>query len=446
MEVKIHADVLDRVARELTTLSGTLPGLLDEARRLEVSWATAGLTEVPAWAQDTTVDLRARIGLVRMAENQKVTGLALPGGFDWTDVAGARTRVSLALANLGGAQQLQTQQSTTATWARRPGESLDDWVVRVQGQALEQLPLLDGHGQPIAEGLDWYGGYLDMLAAGGWSAASALTVGKAELAKAVLPKLEQVLTPRFIALGFTEEGVAARFASLRVTYATYKAPGTTMQSLLMKVIPSQQLNRVPPRVSQWLTSTGLRHTLPAAEGALPASAGNAMKTVFGTGWTSADGSVTLPRGASNLVTVGKEAAWGDKVASVGRTAGVLRGVGIVGGVASTGYDVANLISEGDPREAFAKDKAGYVADVSKTLFDGSMTAAMIAPSPVTWGAVAVTGAVYAGAELVDHWDDVKHTTGAAAGWLGDRAHDAGHAVTDGLDAVAHSKVNPMNWF
>lgn len=65
---------------------------------------------------------------------------------------------------------------------------------------------------------------------------------------------------------------------------------------------------------------------------------------------------------------------------------------------------------------------------------------------MTWGAVAVTGVVYAGAELVDHWDDVSHAADEAADWAGDRLSDAGDAVSDTVDKVKDSKVDPMNWF
>jgi hypothetical protein len=75
---------------------------------------------------------------------------------------------------------------------------------------------------------------------------------------------------------------------------------------------------------------------------------------------------------------------------------------------------------------------------------------MIAPNPVTWGAVAVTGVVYGGARLVEHWDDVTHAADEAVDWAGDKLGDAADAVggtiSDGFDAVKDSKLNPGNWF
>ena len=85
-----------------------------------------------------------------------------------------------------------------------------------------------------------------------------------------------------------------------------------------------------------------------------------------------------------------------------------------------------------------------------------MTAALIAPSPITWGAVAVTGLIYGGAELVDHWDEVTAATQQAADWSADQAAKAGRWVGDQLDdiddiddvvdKIADSPINPMNWF
>ena len=75
-----------------------------------------------------------------------------------------------------------------------------------------------------------------------------------------------------------------------------------------------------------------------------------------------------------------------------------------------------------------------------------MTAALIAPNPVTLGLVAVTGVVWAGAEVVEHWDDITAAVDTAVDWAGDRAEEAGEWVGDRLDDVKESNLNPMNWF
>lgn len=107
--------------------------------------------------------------------------------------------------------------------------------------------------------------------------------------------------------------------------------------------------------------------------------------------------------------------WGDPLAK-GPKGGLAltRGLGVAGGLVSTANGAANLYRQGNPVEAFKRDKAGYVSDVASTTFSASSTAFLVAPNPVT-GAVAVgSGLVWAGAEVVDHWDDISET--ASKGW------------------------------
>lgn len=137
---------------------------------------------------------------------------------------------------------------------------------------------------------------------------------------------------------------------------------------------------------------------------------------------------TAVRGGNSLVQVAENAPAGDRVRSTLRVAGALRTVNIAGSAAMTGMDVANLVSRGNPIEAFKKDRAGYVADVMKTGFDASMTAALVSPSPVTWGAVGVTGVAWGTAEIVDNWDGIRKGLGSAA-----KATDK--FVDDQVDAV-----------
>ena len=107
----------------------------------------------------------------------------------------------------------------------------------------------------------------------------------------------------------------------------------------------------------------------------------------------------------------RNAGWGDPLNFRASGLGFMRGLGIVGGVVSTGAGVANLVQQGNPVDAFQREGAGYVADVAETAFSASTTAFLIAPNPVT-GALAVgSGLVWAGAEVVDHWDDISETAG-----------------------------------
>lgn len=106
--------------------------------------------------------------------------------------------------------------------------------------------------------------------------------------------------------------------------------------------------------------------------------------------------------------------WGNPLSRAPGGLGMMRGLGVLGGAASTAAGAYNLYQQGNPIDAFEREGAGYVADVAETAFSASTTAFLIAPNPVT-GALAVgTGLVWAGAEVVDHWDEISD--GASKAW------------------------------
>lgn len=117
-----------------------------------------------------------------------------------------------------------------------------------------------------------------------------------------------------------------------------------------------------------------------------------------------------------------------RIGAVARTAGGLRVLGIAGSAAYAAYGAANLISQGDPREAFKRRGAGYIADIAEFGFNASLTAAMIAPTPLTIGATVVTGALYVGAKAVEHWDDIKAGAQKAANALSTGLKKAGDFI------------------
>ncbi len=118
------------------------------------------------------------------------------------------------------------------------------------------------------------------------------------------------------------------------------------------------------------------------------------------------------------------AAAGTWLSTPARATPWFRGAGIVGGIASTGIGAYDLVQQGNPIAAYERRGAGYVADVASTAFSASTTAFLIAPNPVTAGAAIVTGVVWAGAEVVDHWDEIV-----------DVADTVGTAVSDTVDGV-----------
>ncbi|MFJ9421561.1 PE-PGRS family protein [Streptomyces sp. NPDC101249] len=125
--------------------------------------------------------------------------------------------------------------------------------------------------------------------------------------------------------------------------------------------------------------------------------------------------------------------------------GFIRWAGIGTSIVSTGISVANVCAQGNPRAAFKKKGAGYVADLAEVGFNASLTAAMVAPNPVTVGLAVGTGILYGGAKAVEHWEDIKTAGGKATDWVGDNASKFGKGVAQGAKSAARA-VNPMSWF
>jgi hypothetical protein len=175
----------------------------------------------------------------------------------------------------------------------------------------------------------------------------------------------------------------------------------------------------------------------------------------------------LARGMSYVPQLRGASTW---LSDASRATPVFQRLGIAGGAFSTVMDTKHLIEQGNPVEAFEREGAGYVADVARTGFSASSTAFLIAPNPVTGGAVVVTGAVWLGAEVWDHreaiggaiadgaeyaWDhslvgaawNNREEIGAAldsgvgmaqdfAGEVGERWDEGVDMVGDGLSSVA----------
>ncbi len=136
---------------------------------------------------------------------------------------------------------------------------------------------------------------------------------------------------------------------------------------------------------------------------------------------------------------------------------------------STVSDAIVVWNHGNPIDAFEREGAGYVADVARLGFSASTTAFLIAPNPITGGIVIVTGTVWLGAEVVDHWDEITEFWGdvysdmedgaiwlynesgelADAGWewtVGnwDRAVDWGSDKVDDLVGIGESGIDHLN--
>jgi hypothetical protein len=139
---------------------------------------------------------------------------------------------------------------------------------------------------------------------------------------------------------------------------------------------------------------------------------------------------------------------------VAGSAGVLRWVGVGGGLLSTGLGMADLISQGNPIEAFRNDPSGYTSDLTGTIASATMTYALCFPTPASAIVAGVAAGIYGGALIWDNWDHITGwgqdawawTTDAwdtTTDWVDDTASDIGGTVRDAADSVRDTAVDTV---
>jgi hypothetical protein len=484
--VFVDKHVLKATADALTTLAGDLPGLLSAADGLGVGGEVAQLRAAPTWASETAIDLRARIGLVERMER---------GDTDFTsfEVTPEMLR-QMAGGSMAVDEQLYTLEAAeVATGEGEKGlldwdgsENFSDWIEKVEARALSHLPLLDDKGELIEKGIHAFDEYQDLLQAGGMASLAVANVSKTQ-AYSLLFKLTSrwgeagatALEARSMALQaeWLRKGIAAVDSFYLGGKRTLFAPGSTMPWLkaqAVKYILKSQTFEDALAAARTATNARGNATLGArilnnpfikanmdrlvsiAKAPTAGRIANITGNVFGRPWTTTIGSgseattVVVGRNATNLLRV----AGADGLMASLKVAGGLRVLGVAGSAFATVDSAVGLVNNWDQIDdnwnAGASGKAKVIGDFAEVGFNASLTAAMIAPNPVTWGAVAVTGVVYGGARLVEHWDDVTDAVSDAADWTGDKisgAADAvGDTIGDGVEAVKDSKLNPGNWF
>ena len=492
--VFVDKHVLTATADALTNLAADLPGLLSAADGLGVGGEVGQLRAAPTWASETAVDLRARVGLVERLEHGQTKFAAFSVSSDeLRQMAGGSMPVDEQLYALEAVERTKKLGDHDGLLDWDGSQNFSDWIEKVEARALAHLPLLDDKGELIEKGIHAFGEYQDLLQAGGMAALATANLSKTQ-AYSLLFKVTSrwgetgatALEGRNMALQaqWLRKGIAAVDSFYLAGRRTLFAPGTSMPWLKAQavkyILKSQTFDEalaaaraatVPggesARLTKWarflnkpFVRDNMDRLVDIAKGPAVGRIANITGNLFGRPWqvdiVNAAGQterIVVARNATNLLQVGRLGGF----AEAGRVAGGLRILGVAGSAFATADSTLGLINSfrsGEEQDAWThggtSGKAKVIGDFAEVGFNASLTAAMVAPNPVTWGAVAVTGVVYGGARLVEHWDDVTHAADQAADWAGDKLDDAASAVTDtlgdGLDAVKDSKLNPGNWF
>ncbi|MFR0358965.1 PE-PGRS family protein [Streptomyces sediminimaris] len=478
----VNPDDLDQLAKLLDGRGG-VQDQLDEAftraSRLGVSGTLAPVKPLRTWISDTSPDLRRRAAVARLEDGDPAAGLKW-AGFDPKDIIKAGVSLKAPGILLIANAMATNGDPHTEAFRRKSRESLDDWVDRMRAHGIAQIPALKPYEKEIAEILGDVGDATSTLSRGGSAAFHSVNLTKVLVGNSITQGALRVHKARFAGslqrfqgrYTWVPEKVAewaVRLDEWNPPVKSLAAPGTWLPSRLAGLASGnavyQDASRVPFLNGSILSRVGevyddvRAHRLMNTRVLFGLSGNKLIDGIVGSdkvakmygGLTHAGqipgraGQASLWKVAKNvyadqrLFGGGRLAALGRGVKFAGKASGALRAVGVVGGLASTAYSAANVWEQGNPAAAFKKKGAGYVADVAEIGFNASLTAATVAPNPFTIGAVAVTGAVYAGAKVVQHWDDIKNGAGEAKKWVGDKVHDLGKSI-------AKSKANPMNWF
>nr|WP_237556684.1 hypothetical protein [Streptomyces sp. SID5464] len=354
------------------------------ASALGVSSKLTAIRPMHSWISDTAPELRKKAAYARLEDGDPLAGLLL-AGFTPEQLKNKDLPPDVLLV----ANATASDGEVDDDWLKKKdGESLDDWLVRVQGDAVTQLTGNEKLGKAVATYIEGAAN----LSAFFTSSTTALLGGKS---------------------------LISYFRSSKVL----NAPGTFTARLING--HWDKLSRIP-RAGSWLTRVPTSALAGSDEAAM--LAGYMRKGAF-----------YMPTSTeANLLRVAQRGG----LANAAKAAGWIRGVGIVGSAGATAWGIANLATM-DHGKAWKEDKAKYLSNWTGTAFNASLTAAMVAPNPVTVGLAVGTGLAYAGTLVWDNWDSISKGAEEAADWVGDKADKAGEAISDGAKKLG-SALNPFD--
>ncbi|GGL73542.1 hypothetical protein GCM10010129_16470 [Streptomyces fumigatiscleroticus] len=387
---------------------GKLRDRLDEAftraSHLGVRDKLSPLKPMHTWTTETATDLRRRAAILR-ADNGDPMAAALYAGFKPEDLKGGQLPPDAML--IANASVANGDKFDTAWLKRKPGETYQDWLQRIPGDAVAKVSGNENLGEVVAD-------YIDLTA----------------LASTVPGAFKMAAAGTLSLIKRFKKG------------DLMKAPGTTLAQILKGKPPSY----IPARVARLGASIGARTPAPI----LDVLAGkDSLAGLSGRQWAWEANLLKVGKNAgalSRATGAGRLGALASGAGTALRTAGWWRAAGIGGSIVATGVGAFDVWQEGNPVEAFKRDKAGYVSKVSGVAFNASLTAAMVAPNPVTIGAAVVTGAVYGVATIVDNWDTVKKFPGKVAeagAWAGKKVAEGAGKLAEGAKKLG-SALNPFD--
>ncbi|MBT2451346.1 PE-PGRS family protein [Streptomyces sp. ISL-43] len=457
-----NPDDLDQLAK-LIDGRGGIRDKMDEAftraSSLGVRGKLGALNPLRAWANDTAPDLRKRATYARLEDGDPEAGLRW-AGFSPEELKNYQgdgiTPDVLLLANSVAA----SEDPKAYQFKREADESLYDWLERLTAHAINEIPGLPFHEKSIETLVGLFGDWHSLVLAAGVVTVSGTSLTRVLVGNTfqqgaaaawklrVGTMLQSSSVPGMRWSGSKIAGWAPKIRSLG-------APGAWLPGQLGGMFSNsagyQNASRVP-------FTTNLRgdvfgaawdgfRSLPLIRSEGGQKAINFLvgsdKVAQQYGGLTHSGQPVARAGQANLRTVFKGAAaaapegtssFRAGMGAATKTAGFFRGLGVVGGVASTGLSAANVASQGWPWDAFEKKGVGYIADIAEVGFNASLTAAMVAPTPFTVGAAVVTGVIYGGLKVAENWPAVKEGLGKAKDWTKDKAKSLA------------KKANPMNWF
>lgn len=480
------AKLLD--GKDHTSLDSGLDEAFQRASTLGVSSKLGAIRPLGPWVTTNAPDLRRRAGLFR------ATGGDLSGGLLWagfTPEEMAKTKAPLSAEDLLLANSVATSEDPKAYEFQRKGdESLDDWIDRLKAHALLEIPGLDIPEATLTEYVKLYG---DVTS----------TMGAAKVVTVQGTAMTITLGGNALKTGLTASPLGTRMTTLAQGWKTGANPtlrwlGTKMidpQTGLLKEMPIRSLSApgtwLPGKLAGVMGNSAEYQRvagIPGTGGFLAdrwGSAWNAFRRgpymnsplfrsvtpnniingIVGSddlaktyGGLTHSGQEVSRAAQANLFRVGRNAANAQRyanelmpaakgaspflrgVTTATRAGGFLRTGNVALSAVSTGFDVANLVSQGNPVNAFKRDKLGYAGDVAQTAFDATMTAALIAPNPITIGLAVGTGLVYGTIKVVEHWDDIKAGTKKAGEAISNTAKNLAGGAKDFA-----KKHNPFHW-